>query len=50
MVDRPELRIVSVRIAATEPEVSRRCHAEVLGFREQREWSDGDGVVRGVAS
>jgi catechol 2,3-dioxygenase-like lactoylglutathione lyase family enzyme len=44
----PSLDVLSVKIPVSDLAVSRAWYAEVFGLREEMEWPDGDGVVRGV--
>lgn len=45
----PALQLLSVKIPVAELAASRRWYADVFGLREEMEWPDADGVVRGVA-
>jgi catechol 2,3-dioxygenase-like lactoylglutathione lyase family enzyme len=45
----PVLQILSVKIPVTDLTASRRWYADVFGLREEMEWPDDDGVVRGIA-
>lgn len=44
----PPLDVLSVKIPVSDLSVSRLWYARVFGLREEMEWPDGDGVVRGV--
>ena len=44
----PELKILSIKIPVSDLTVSRRWYADVFALREEMEWPDDDGVVRGV--
>ena len=44
----PELDLLSVKIPVADLSVSRLWYARVFDLREEMEWPDGDGVVRGV--
>jgi len=44
----PTLDVLSVKIPVSDLAVSRTWYAEVFGLREEMEWPDDDGVVRGV--
>ena len=45
----PPLNVLSVKIPVSDLSVSRPWYAQVFGLREEMEWPDADGVVRGVA-
>ncbi|MGI8458757.1 MAG: VOC family protein [Propionibacteriaceae bacterium] len=45
----PALELLSVKIPVADVAASRRWYADVFGLREEMEWPDSDGVVRGVA-
>src|SRR6478609_8856262 len=45
----PPLDVLSVKIPVADLSVSRPWYARVFALREEMEWPDGDGVVRGVA-
>lgn len=45
----PKLRVLSVKIPVADLPASRAWYADVFGLREQMEWPDAAGVVRGVA-
>src|SRR6476661_7941668 len=49
MNDLPALQLLSVKIPVADLAASRRWYADVFGLREEMEWPDPDGVVRGVA-
>ena len=49
MNDLPALQLLSVKIPVADLAASRRWYADVFGLREEMEWPDADGVVRGVA-
>lgn len=49
MDDLPELQVLSVKIPVADLAASRRWYAEVFDLREEMEWPDQEGVVRGVA-
>ena len=44
----PALDVLSVKIPVSDLTVSRPWYAAVFGLREEMEWPDDDGVVRGV--
>ena len=44
----PALDVLSVKIPVSDLAVSRTWYAKVFGLREEMEWPDDDGVVRGV--
>jgi catechol 2,3-dioxygenase-like lactoylglutathione lyase family enzyme len=44
----PALDVLSVKIPVSNLAVSRTWYARVFGLREEMEWPDDDGVVRGV--
>ena len=44
----PALDVLSVKIPVSNLAVSRTWYAKVFGLREEMEWPDDDGVVRGV--
>jgi catechol 2,3-dioxygenase-like lactoylglutathione lyase family enzyme len=44
----PSLDVLSVKVPVTDLAVSRAWYAAVFGLREEMEWPDDDGVVRGV--
>ena len=44
----PSLDVLSVKIPVSDLSVSRPWYARVFGLREEMEWPDEDGVVRGV--
>jgi len=45
----PPLNVLSVKIPVSDLSVSRPWYAQVFALREEMEWPDADGVVRGVA-
>src|SRR4051812_41522532 len=45
----PPLDVLSVKIPVSDLSVSRPWYAQVFALREEMEWPDADGVVRGVA-
>lgn len=49
MSDMPVLQIYSVKIPVADLTTSRRWYADVFGLREELEWPDEDGVIRGIA-
>ena len=49
MSDMPVLQILSVKIPVADLAASRQWYADVLGLREDMEWPDEDGIVRGIA-
>jgi catechol 2,3-dioxygenase-like lactoylglutathione lyase family enzyme len=49
MNDLPDLHVMSVKVPVSDLAASRRWYAEVFGLREEMEWPDSDGVVRGIA-
>ena len=49
MSNLPDLQILSVKIPVADLAASRRWYADVFGLREEMEWPDDDGVVRGIA-
>ena len=49
MSDMPVLQILSVKIPVADLTASRRWYADVFGLREDMEWPDEDGIVRGIA-
>ena len=49
MTHLPELNILSVKIPVGDLARSRPWYADVFGLREDMEWPDEDGVVRGIA-
>lgn len=44
----PDLSVLSVKVPVSDLAVSRRWYADVYGLREEIEWPDDDGTVRGV--
>ena len=44
----PTLDVLSVKIPVSELGTSRAWYQQVFGLREEMEWPDADGVVRGV--
>lgn len=44
----PALEVLSVKIPVSDLAVSRAWYAAAFGLREEMEWPDDDGVVRGV--
>lgn len=44
----PSLDVLSVKIPVSDLAASRAWYARVFGLREEMEWPDADGVVRGV--
>jgi catechol 2,3-dioxygenase-like lactoylglutathione lyase family enzyme len=44
----PALQVLSVKIPVTDLTASRLWYADVFGLREEMEWPDADGAVRGV--
>ena len=44
----PPLDVLSVKIPVSDLAASRTWYAAVFGLREEMEWPDEDGVVRGV--
>ncbi len=44
----PSLDVLSVKIPVSDLTASRGWYARVFGLREEMEWPDGDGVVRGI--
>ncbi len=44
----PPLEVLSVKIPVSDLSVSRAWYERVFGLREEMEWPDDDGVVRGV--
>lgn len=49
MTDMPVLELYSMKIPVSDLAEARTWYAEVFGLREDMEWPDDDGVVRGVA-
>ncbi len=49
MAGLPTLEIMTVKVPVSDLTASRRWYAQVLGVREEMEWPDEDGTVRGVA-
>ena len=45
----PALTVMSVKVPVADLAQSRRWYADVFGLREEMEWPDHDGVVRGIA-
>ncbi len=44
----PSLDVLSVKIPVSDLGTSRAWYQRVFGLREEMEWPDGDGIVRGV--
>ena len=45
----PALTVMSVKVPVADLAESRRWYADVFELREEMEWPDHDGVVRGIA-